>query len=829
MNRSICLNGAWQLGWFDGQRGSGTRLIADQPEPGRYLEAQVPGEVHLDLIRCGLLAEPNEGLNCLAASWVEEMKWYYRRVFTAPDLLQGERAWLVFKGLDLAAKIFLNGVEIAQHANSFYPCQVEVTGSLLLGENVLAVEVESGLYWAADRPGMGYGMAPDNAMNKRNWLRKVQSSFGWDWSTRMLNVGITGDVTLEIASQARCDRLVALSDLSEDLETGRVTARVFVEGVSDQPVQGELIVEIEGEGGPHELSVVIQPGANCFELPIEVHNPRLWWPIHHGTQELYWVKMMLRAGGEVVALDSRKIGFRHVRVDQSPHPQGGSYFIFEINHKPIFVKGGNFVPADMFFARLDRTRYAALVDRAVEANFNMLRIWGGGLYESDDFYEICDERGILVWQEFIFACAKYPGFDEKFLADIKREATFQIRRLAHHPALIAWCGNNEMEEGNFHWDYEKGVAHPDYAIFHMVLPVLLKEEDGTRYYQPSSPYSPDHESPRRDDMGDQHPWAVGFANTDFRDYRRMICRFPNEGGILGPTALPTVRACLPPGQERPGSFAWQVHDNGIAFWGRFTYPDAMLEQWLGKSIDAMSIEDYVYWGGVVQSEGLAEYIRNFRRRMFSTSSAIFWMYNDNWPATRSWTIVDYYLRRTPAFHPVRRAFQPLSVAVVCEGGQVQVYGINEGPDWSGELRCGIFALQGGYPLDVNKHIDLPSNTSTMLAEFPEAEWERLGVNTHVAFALLSQSGEVVARDRLFLPYFKEMGWPKADVKVTQAGGRAVFECDTFAWRICLDLDGEKQLPDNFFDVFPGIPTVLPWPEELGKPEIMRIGNEKDTS
>jgi len=824
MNKVINLNGAWQLGWSDGQRGGGPRLIGDQPEPGRFLEAQVPGEVHLDLLRCGLLAEPNEGLNCLAASWVEERAWYYRRTFSAPELRPGERAWLVFAGIDLAAKIYLNGLEIAHHTNSFYPCTVEVTGKLLPGENILAVEVEAGLYWAADRPGQGYGMAPDSAMNKRNWLRKVQSSFGWDWSTRMLNVGITGNVTLEIASLARFERLVVLSSLSPDLKTGQATARVFVEGITSKPIQGELIVEIEGEGGPHQLTVEIQPGKNCIELPIPVDEPRLWWPIHHGAQELYLVKVQLRVGEEVIAMDSRRIGFRHVKVNQSPHPEGGSYFLFEINHKPIFVKGGNFVPADMLFSRLDRARYATLIDRAVEANFNMLRIWGGGLYESDGFYDICDERGILVWQEFIFACAKYPVFDEAFLADIKREATYQIRRLAHHPALIAWCGNNEMEEGNFHWGYEKGVAHPDYAIFHMVLPVLLKQEDGTRYYQPSSPYTPNHESPRRDDMGDQHPWTVGFANTDFRDYRKMICRFPNEGGILGPTALPTVRACLPPGQGYPGSFAWQVHDNGIAFLGNFTYPDYMLMQWLGKSIDAMSVEDYVFWGGVVQGEGLTEYIRNFRRRMFSTSSAIFWMYNDNWPATRSWTIVDYYLRRTPAFYPVRRAFQRLSVAIACEENRVKVFGINEGPEWEGDLRCGLFALAGGYPLEVNRRVHLPSNTSTLLADFPENEWEKLGVTTHAAFALLSHSGEVVARDRLFLPFFKELDWPKAEVKVTLEDGKAIFESDVFAWRICLDLDGEIALPDNFFDVFPGIPTIIPWPDSLGKPQILRIGN-----
>jgi beta-mannosidase len=479
----------------------------------------------------------------------------------------------------------------------------------------------------------------------------------------------------------------------------------------------------------------------------------------------------------------------------------------------------------MIFARLDRSRYATLVDRALEAHFNLLRIWGGGLYESDDLYDLCDERGVLLWQEFIFACAKYPVHDEQFLADVRREATYQVRRLASHPSLIVWCGNNEMEEGAHHWGYEKGIAHPDYALFHLVLPVIVKQEDGGRYYQPSSPFSPDHESPRRSDMGDQHPWTVGFADTDFRKYRDMASRFPNEGGILGPTALPTVLACLPDGQRRPHSLAWRVHDNGVAAWGGdMPYPDAMLMQWLGKSIREMSIEDYVYWAGVVQGEGLTEYIRNFRRRMFDTSSAIFWMYNDCWPATRSWTVVDYYLRRTPAFHPVRRACRPLAVALAHSDNKIQVYGVNEGDVWRGELRWGLFALAGGYPLDLRRAVTLPANASTLLAEFDAGLWERLGHRTHAAFAILARQGAEVARDRLFLPYFKEMAWPKPEIHVRREAGRAIFESAAFAWRVCLDLTGEAALPDNFFDLFPGVPTVLEWPDALGEPVVLRIGN-----
>ena len=825
MNKRIDLNGIWKLRWTDGQRGDRLpRAIGPHADTLPALPAQVPGEVHLDLIRAGLLQEPTVGLNCLAARWVEEAIWYYRRTFTAPALAPGERAQLVFEGLDLAATIYLNGREVGRHANAFYPCRVDVTESLQEGENTLVVSLEAGLLATCDRPGNGYGMSPDSVLTKRNWLRKTQSSFGWDWSTRLLNVGIHGNVYLDICSSVRFDRLVVLAEVSPDFRQGNVTGRIFVEGLSDEVQKGVLTVEVEGTGQGVTTEVEIRPGLNPVQATVTVPEPKLWWPVNHGEQPLYTVRATLAVNGEVVGTDTRKIGFRRVRINQDPHPGGGRYFVIEVNGKPIFAKGGNLVPADMIFARLDRARYAALVDRALEANFNLLRVWGGGLYESDDLYEICDEKGIMIWQEFIFACAKYPLWDEQFLADVKCEATYQVRRLAHHPSLIVWCGNNEMEWGAYDWQYEKGVALPDYALFHLVLPVILKREDGTRYYQPSSPFSPDNEPPNRDDMGDQHPWTVGFANTDFRDYRRMACRFPNEGGILGPTALPTVRACLPAGQERPHSFAWEHHDNSVYSWGETSFPNDMLVQWLGKSIEGMSLEDYVYWGGLVQGEGLTEYIRNFRRRMFNTASAIFWMYNDCWPAVRSWTIVDYYLRRTPSFHPVRRAFQPLVVAIALEGGKVQVFGVNESSTWEGELRCGLFALAGGYPVDIRRRVTLPANASTLIAEFEAAEWTRLGERTHGAFAILSQNGREVARDRLFLPYFKEMIWPRAHVRVRREGDKAIFESDTFAWRVCLDLDGERALPDNFFDILPGIPTVLKWPAELGEPKVLRIGN-----
>ncbi|MEI6085704.1 MAG: hypothetical protein WCS70_15580 [Verrucomicrobiota bacterium] len=815
---TLDLNGTWRLLGSDGERGRVEHANNPVADEARYIDAQVPGEVHLDLWRAGRIDDPYVGTNCLKARWVEECYWAYRRWFDAPKTTG--RVWLVFDRLDLVAKIFLNGVEVGTHKNVFYPCRIEVTGKLKPGRNLLTVHVEGGLFDVMDKPMDGYVRKLDQRLHKGIWLRKPQCQFNWDWSTRLINVGITGGVRLEWTTDpVRLDQLVPLAELSADLKSGKVRARLFVE--SAKKLRGELTVELAGQ--KIITPVTIKAGLHPVEATIAIDQPALWWPVGHGAQHLYDVRVTLKIAGKSVGTKAARVGFRHVRINQDPHPETGRYFAVEVNGKKIFCKGGNFVPPDMIFQRCDRARYDTLTDRALEANFNLLRIWGGGQYESDDFYELCDLKGILVWQEFIFACHKYPVVHKEFFDNVKAEATYNVRRLASHPSLVIWCGNNEMEWGAWEWGFDSGaITYPDYAMFHLTLPRLLKDEDPTRFYWPSSPYSLDGEPPNADHTGDQHPWQVGFANRDFRDYRKMTCRFPNEGGFLGPTALPTMLACLEEKDRRVQSFAWQVHDNSVDSWGTPSYPDGILPLWTGHDTRKLFIADYTYWGGLVHGEALSEYIHNFRRRMFSSAAAIFWMYNDCWPATRSWTIVDYYLRRTPSFHPVRRAMQPVTVVVAEEGKEIVIFGINEtSQPVNAELRYGIFNLAGNYPLDHTEAVTLAPNASTRLASFPRAAWKN--PKASAAFAILHDGDRLIARHRLILPLFKELKWPSARVNIRVRAGRATFESKTFVWGVCLDLDGERKLPDNFFDLYPGIPHTIRWTSRT-KPKVLATGN-----
>lgn len=818
--KTLDLGGEWLLTWSDGQRGLVRSPFGDDADLGGALTAQVPGEVHLDLVRAGLIEDPYTGDGCLKARWVEEQLWFYRREFDAPA--SSARAWLVFEQLDYAARVYLNGELIGTHHNVFRPCRIDVSGQLRVGRNLLVVELESGLLDVADKPSLEYGGYRDVPLHKRHWLRKPQFQFLWDWCTRLINVGITGPVRLEWTDDAvRLDSLAVLVDTAPDLQSARVTVRAFLEGLGDAPVACRLEGRIDGgvEGGVSaDADISVAPGAACHEIVLHVDKPEVWWPIGLGPQKLHTLHVTVAEGAHKVAQATSRIGFRHARFDQSPNAAGGSDFALVVNGRRVFCKGGNFVPADMIPQSVDRRRCEQLVDLAIEANFNFLRVWGGGLYESDDFYDICDERGILVWQDFVFACSRYPTTDPSFHEEIKLEALHQVRRLAHRPSLVAWCGNNENEWGAWDWGYDRGIVLPDHAWFHLTLPRLLATEDPTRHYQPSSPWSPDGTHPNRDDVGDQHPWSVGFANSDFREYRKMACRFPNEGGILGPTSLPTMRACLRGGPEEAGSFAWRLHDNTNG-----PFADALLDRLLGLDTYSMSVEEYTYWGGLLQGEGLREYCENFRRRMFDSASAAFWMYNDCWPATRSWTIVDHAMRRTPSFAAVRRALAPVALVLAEDLGVVTVFGINDTDEpVYAQLRYGVMQLSGGYPVDHTTDAVLDPNASTPLARLPRAAWA--DEHSSAPFALLTDDGDaLLARARLFGPLFKDIRWPESRLKVDVSGGVASFESETFCWGVCLDLDGAEPLDDNFFDVWPGIPHRIRWTRP-DPPRVLHVGN-----
>jgi beta-mannosidase len=831
MKKQKDLSGTWQVARTEGAHGpqSPEAFALQRPaDPGRLLNVPVPMELHSALEGLGLVEDPNLGLNSLKARWVSEQYWRYTTSFDAPGEALETTAWLVFEQLDINADMYLNGERIAGHRNAHLPCRADVTGRLKRGSNDLTVLIESGLHYVAEREGSPYSPGLDSLLNKRHWLRKPQYQFIWDWNPRFINVGITGSVYLEWARTCRIDQVAVWAQPAGDASGAIVTARVFIEAPDEVP--GATLRARVAETG-EESTVEIHPGrgTGLHQVKVTMERPRLWWPRGHGDPAMYTLEVSVISSGEVIDSASRRFGVRRVEIDRSPHPETGEYFTFRVNGRPVFCKGGNWVPPSLISSSVTRAQLEQLVRLAVQANFNLIRIWGGGTYAGDTLLDLCDESGVMVWHDFLFACAKYPGDDPEFLAEVRREVTWAVRQFAHHPSLLCWCGNNELEWGTFEWGYDtSGKSLPDYAIYHHAIPVILREEDPLRPYWPSSPFSPDHRFPNDPTVGDQHPWEVSLRSDgpDFRAYRRYVDRFPNEGGVLGASLPVTLRQFLPADQQTFRSFAWEHHDNAVNFWTEgpgLTY--TMLEFWTGLHYAEMGMDEYAFTSGLLQSEGLMEYITNYRRRMFSSSSAIFWMYNDSWPATHGWSIVDYFLRKKLPYHTVRRAFQPVTVVLADEGERIGVYGVNDSPrDWKGTVRCGLFNVSGGLTKDARQSVLLPSNCSTHLAEFSRADWEKMGTKTHGAFALLEEkTGGVAAQHRMFLERFRDIPWNRPQITISRDGERAFYSSPVFVWGATVDLTGESAFPDNCFDILPGIPYAVPWNDT--PPEVLFTGND----
>jgi len=426
----------------------------------------------------------------------------------------------------------------------------------------------------------------------------------------------------------------------------------------------------------------------------------------------------------------------------------------------------------------------------------------------------------------MFACSKYPGEDPAFVREVEAEVRHNVRELACHPSLALWCGNNEIELGiRDGWIrcWVLGIGDWGRAcdeLFHGKLGEIVVEEDGSRPYWPTSPWSGEGLHPNNPRVGDQHAWCVslGEAKGDYWEYRKDGSRFPNEFGMLGPSTLKTLRQILPEGERRVGGRVWLHHDNAQNTWRGEPLLDHLLRANLCDHAGRLSFEDYVRYSAILQGEALETAIDNWRRRKFDTAAAVFWMFNDTWPATVSWTVIDYYRRRKPAFWYVKRAFADLRAICVELGDELAIFVVNDLPQpQTVSLRYGLFEIGGGMAVDESVDVQCPANSAVIGARVPLSIWDDAGIDTHGAFAILSDERGELSTHRLFRQRFKYLAWKPAEVELTRTASQLRLRCDRFGWAVCLDADGEQPLAENYFDLIPGVERVIPWPGDRPAP------------
>lgn len=655
MIRTTSLGNGWQFAseqWL-GPDGEPKKLGFSRLE---WLPAQVPGHVHLDLVREGVIADPLHAHAELGSQWVDEARWTYRKTFSfAPDPSRPVRV-LRFEGLDTVCRVLLNGQVIAECDNMFELFEVDVSDSLRKGENELSVEFESASRVGRERRAeflQAEGL-PDNVarLPERAFVRKAQYMFAWDWGPRLVSAGIWKPVSLVEFSSRLTDVLVEQKHRSDGSVELSVSSTVEGEGKAMHFVQG--VTEPLVDGG----SVVIV-------------DPKLWWPSGMGEQPLYTVDSVLvptgtPAGQErATALDARttRIGLRRLRLLREKDTQGES-FEFEINGKRLWAVGANWIPDHSMPASVDRNRLQAQIARAQDMNMNMLRVWGGGLYESDEFYDACDEAGMLVWQDFPFACCYVPD-SEKEQETLRSEAAVNIRRLRNHASLALWCGNNENLT-MWHSKWETPLPQPTRyygeKLYDEVLPSVVEELDPARPYVASSPIGGTNANDG--DIGDQHYWDVWHGRGDWTHYKDSTGRFASEFGFASAPSRSVWRKIFPSDHD------WATREvrDSLARWHDKT----------GKGYDtyvgyseihypiAANIGEFMYTSQLNQRDALRFGIEHYRRSV-GCRGALIWQLNDCWPA-QSWAVLDSDANYKAAAFELRRLYANALVSIEFEVG-----------------------------------------------------------------------------------------------------------------------------------------------------------------
>ena len=742
--------------------------------------AQVPGHVHLDLLRLGFIPDPFERMHERTVQWVDDVDWAYRCTFDVDaDELDGARHVLRFDGLDTVATVLLNDDVVLTSDNMFVPHEVDVTGALRVGENALEVRFESAERIGGERLDAATGIEEARAtpfgrgLGARSFVRKAQYMWGWDWGPCLRGCGIWRDVVLVRVPVARITDWSWRSSFADD-GSATVTVDASVEGAP-----ADLRVHLRGHG-------VDLTGDGV----VHVAEPKRWWCNGLGEQTLYDLTVSAVVDGVVVDEVTARVGLREVELVREPDDAGESFY-FRVNGVPIFAKGANWIPDDSMPARTTRARIREQLTLARDCGMNMLRIWGGGLYESEDWYDACDELGLLVWQDFPYACALYPEDDRAQRVAVD-ESTIAVRRLRNHTSLALWCGNNENQWLAWMVSGGKERSVLGQQLYDEVLPAVVAAEDPGRAYWPSSPWGSEP-NPSGDGTGDCHYWNVWHGEGDWVHYSKCTSRFVSEFGFSAPPDRRTLADVLAPEDLGVDTPAMRWHDKTSK--GYETYLGYIaLHYPMPETYD-----DLVYYGQLNQADALRFGIEHFRRLRPHTMGTLAWQLNDCWPV-QSWAWIDHALRPKAVWYAAKRFYAPLLLSLWrADDGAVRASLVNDdvAERRDGTLQVRALASDGRVVWSDERAAAIEGGGSAVVLE---ADVPGDAVLVHATFADVDAA--------LLLVEPKDLALPPADLRVscvdTADGVEIALAADALALSVLLWLDdADASWSDNAFHVLPG--------------------------
>ncbi len=761
----------------------------------RWHKAKVPGCVHLDLMENNLIPDPFIGRNELEVQWVEKEDWLYRKKFEIKeDFLKYSSISLEFEGIDTFSEIYLNGKKVGETDNMFISWEFNVKDFLVEGENILEVKLLSPIKVLEERANKYPFKLHGGDYSPRVFGRKAQYSFGWDWGPRLATSGIWKSVKLKGWDKARLlDVWVPVRSLGENAQ---INIELDIELQESIPVDIAFRISHKKPVLEQRLRFTLPEGRVFLKIPLTIKNPKLWFPQGYGEQNLYTLQLvLLDEKGEILDKVEERFGIRKVELFTQEDNKGES-FIFKINNIPIFAKGANWIPADSFLPRVKEEDYKILLTRAKEAGVNMLRVWGGGIYENDIFYDLCDELGIMVWQDFMFACAEYPD-DEEFLSKVQKEAEFVIKRLRNHPSIVLWCGNNENHWGYYaKWWGEREKFWGE-EIYNRVLPDVCARLDLTRPYWPSSPYG--GKDPNSQGIGDRHNWEIWHGWVDFNGYLRDNGRFISEFGMQAPPVAETIKKFITSEKEYyPQSMEMEFHNKAREGTER------IIRYIAGHFKITEDMDEYIYLSQVIQGLALKTGIEHWRNNKFLTSGSLIWQWNDCWPVV-SWSIIDYYKRLKPSYYFVKRAFRNIKINIEPRNGKLLVFGVNDTLEkFYGKMEYAVSTFRGKRRGKRELEIEIPENSSVILGEFKLEDIDKYKEFFYVK--LYNEKGELIDQNEYFFAPFRHLDLPDAVVvynieEIEENFYLLNMESDFLALWVALKLEN-AEWEDNFVNIYP---------------------------
>ncbi|KAK4680748.1 Beta-mannosidase B [Podospora pseudoanserina] len=634
--------------------------------------SQFPTNVHLDLIHHKIIPDPFIGKNELDVQWVGEAQWVYKTTFKGQPVPEGAKAVLAFDGLDTFATVKVNGTTILETDNMFTPERVEVTG-LLKEENELVISFDSAYLrgWKLVEKYPEHKWGVWNGDNSRLAVRKAQYHWGWDWGPALLTCGPWRPINLEIYETRLAD-LSFDSTISENLKSAGIKATAEVEGPG-----GKVKFELSLDGEQVASQTADANGSGSVTVSFHLDNPSLWYPFRYGEQPLYTLTATILSGDDEISSISKRIGLRRAELVQQPLlDQPGTSFFFRVNNIPIYCGGSDWIPADNFIPRITAQKYYEWISLIRDGNQFMVRVWGGGIYEEQAFYDACDELGVLVWQDFMFGCGNYPAWPE-LRKSIDREARENVKLLRHHPSIVIWAGNNEdyqyQESAGLTYDFENKDAEswlqtdfPARYIYEKILSDACAELIPSTFYHPGSPWGAGRDT-HDATVGDIHQWNVWHGTQEkWQDFDKLSGRFVSEFGMQAFPDVKTIDAYLPLGKDDPDRYP---QSSTVDFHNKADGHERRIALYLVENMRYAPdpLEQFVYSTQLMQAECLASAYRLWKRQWKGpgreyNAGALVWQINDCWPVT-SWSIVDFYLRPKHAFYTVKREMAPVSAGI----------------------------------------------------------------------------------------------------------------------------------------------------------------------